>query len=153
VIHNSLKTKRRGFDPGSSPSAKTTHADASLRPAIALLKPRKSAIFGERLLTSSGRHRAEGPGRGAAGKVKVAGAVESGRDTVKGRRLGRLRLAVVDDVSASSLEGFLDHAVARPTCFPGRRIDAISIARRAESVFYWTIEHPGAARPMGDGVP
>jgi transposase-like protein len=52
-------------------------------------------------------------GRGAAGKVKVAGAVESGRDTAKGRRLGRLRLAVVDDVSAASLERFLASAVAR----------------------------------------
>jgi transposase-like protein len=54
-------------------------------------------------------------GRGAAGKMKVAGAVESGRGEAKGRRLGRLRLAVVDDASASHLEGFLDHAVARPT--------------------------------------
>ncbi len=55
------------------------------------------------------------PGRGAAGKMKVAGAVESGRGAAKGRRLGRLRLAVVDDASASSLEGFLDHAVVRAT--------------------------------------
>ena len=54
-------------------------------------------------------------GRGAAGKVKVAGAVESGRGAGRGRRLGRLRLAVVDDASASSLEGFLDHNVVRPT--------------------------------------
>ena len=35
------------------------------------------------------------PGRGAAGKVKVAGAVETGRGQGRGRRLGRLRLAVV----------------------------------------------------------
>ena len=54
------------------------------------------------------------PGRGAAGKVKVAGAVESGRDKARGRRLGRLRLAVVSDVSAPSLEGFLGQNVARP---------------------------------------
>ena len=40
------------------------------------------------------------PGRGAAGKIKVAGAVESGRGQARGRRLGRLRLAVVPDVSA-----------------------------------------------------
>ena len=40
------------------------------------------------------------PGRGAGGKVKVAGAVESGRGQAPGRRLGRLRLAVVPDVSA-----------------------------------------------------
>jgi len=54
------------------------------------------------------------PGRGAGGKVKVAGAVESGRGQARGRRLGRLRLAVVPDVSARSLEGFLAAAVARP---------------------------------------
>jgi transposase-like protein len=54
------------------------------------------------------------PGRGAAGKVKVAGAVETGRGQGRGRRLGRLRLAVVPDVSAQSLEGFLGQNVARP---------------------------------------
>jgi transposase-like protein len=54
------------------------------------------------------------PGRGAAGKVKVAGAVESGRGKAKGRRLGRLRLAVVEDVSARSLQGFLGRNVAKP---------------------------------------
>jgi transposase-like protein len=53
-------------------------------------------------------------GRGAGGKVKVAGAVESGRGQARGRRLGRLRLAVVPDVSARSLEGFLAAAVAQP---------------------------------------
>jgi transposase-like protein len=54
------------------------------------------------------------PGRGAAGKTKVAGAIESGRGKARGRRLGRLRLAVVADASARSLEGFLATAVARP---------------------------------------
>jgi transposase-like protein len=54
------------------------------------------------------------PGRGAAGKTRVAGAVETGRGQIRGRRLGRLRLAVVDDVSAKSLQGFLGHHVARP---------------------------------------
>jgi transposase-like protein len=54
------------------------------------------------------------PGRGAGGKIKVAGAIESGRGQAKGRRLGRLRLAVVEDVSARRLEGFLTGAVARP---------------------------------------
>jgi transposase-like protein len=57
-------------------------------------------------------------GRGAAGKVKVAGAVEHGRGAdrgwAKGRRLGRLRLAVVPDVSAKSLHGFLGQNIARP---------------------------------------
>jgi transposase-like protein len=53
-------------------------------------------------------------GRGAAGKTRVAGAVESGRGQARGRRLGRLRLAVVPDVAARSLEGFLAIAVAPP---------------------------------------
>ena len=55
-----------------------------------------------------------GRGRGAAGKTRVAGAVESGRGKARGRRLGRLRLAVVPDVSTRSLEGFLATAVAKP---------------------------------------
>jgi transposase-like protein len=54
------------------------------------------------------------PGRGAGGKVKVAGAVESGRGRARGRCLGRLRLAVVPDVSSRSLGGFVATAVARP---------------------------------------
>ena len=53
-------------------------------------------------------------GRGAGGKIKVAGAVESGRGTARGRRLGRLRLAVVADASARSLESFLGQNVERP---------------------------------------
>src|SRR4051794_14004572 len=48
----------------------------------------------------------------AAGKTPVAGAVEAGR--AAGRRLGRLRPAVVPDASAASLEGFLGAAVAVP---------------------------------------
>src|SRR5918912_4193333 len=51
-------------------------------------------------------------GRGAAGKTLVAGAVET--DRAGGRRLGRLRLAVVPDASAASLGGFLGAAVAAP---------------------------------------
>jgi transposase-like protein len=53
-------------------------------------------------------------GRGAGGKITVTGAVESGRGQARGRRLGRLRLAVVADVSAESLQGFLGQNVARP---------------------------------------
>lgn len=45
----------------------------------------------------------------------LAGAVESGRGKTRGRRLGRLRLAVVEDASANSLEGFLGQNVAKPT--------------------------------------
>ena len=52
--------------------------------------------------------------RGPHAPHEVAGAVESGRDTAKGRRLGRLRLAVVNDASAASLESFLAGAVAKP---------------------------------------
>lgn len=51
-------------------------------------------------------------GRGAAGKTKVAGAVESGRGKARGRKLGRLRLAAVPDVSARSLHGFIARNVA-----------------------------------------
>jgi transposase-like protein len=53
------------------------------------------------------------PGRGAAGKVLVAGAVETAPGQARGRRLGRLRLAVVPDASAKSLEGFLGQNVAQ----------------------------------------
>ena len=55
------------------------------------------------------------PGRGAAGKTIVAGAVESGRGKSRGRRLGRLRLKAVPDASAKSLKGFLAANVAQPT--------------------------------------
>ena len=55
------------------------------------------------------------PGRGAAGKTLVAGAVESGRGKSRGRRLGRLRMVVVPDASAKSLGGFLAGNVAKTT--------------------------------------
>ena len=54
------------------------------------------------------------PGRGAAGKTVVAGAVEAGRGKGRGRRLGRLRLQAVSDASAKSLAGFLARNVAPP---------------------------------------
>jgi transposase-like protein len=54
------------------------------------------------------------PGRGAAGKTVVAGAVESRRGHAHGRRLGRLRLQAVRDASASSLVGFLGQNVLSP---------------------------------------
>ena len=65
------------------------------------------------------------PGRGAAGKTVVAGAVESRRGQARGRRLGRLRLQAVRDASASSLVGFLaGTSPARPRSPPtaGRAI-------------------------------
>ena len=64
--------------------------------------------------TSVGGPRPGRPGRGAAGKTRVAGAIESGRGKARGRRPGRLRLAVVPDASARSLESFLATAVAKP---------------------------------------
>src|SRR4051794_1962869 len=55
------------------------------------------------------------PGRGAAGKTLVAGAVEAGRGKARGRRrLGRLRLAGVPDAAAKSLGAFLAAHVTKP---------------------------------------
>ena len=54
------------------------------------------------------------PGRGAAGKTLVAGAVEAGRGKARGRRLGRLRLARLPDAGATSLGGSLAANVAKP---------------------------------------
>src|SRR3954469_15669936 len=53
-------------------------------------------------------------GRGAAGKTLVAGAVEAGRGKARGRRLGRLRLGLLADASAASLDAFLAAHVAQP---------------------------------------
>jgi len=82
----------------------------------AMVRPEREplAVRVEADETYVGGPRSGKAGRGATGKVKVAGAVESGRGQTQGRRLGRLRLAVVPDVSARSLEGFLAAAVARP---------------------------------------
>jgi transposase-like protein len=57
--------------------------------------------------THIGGPRSGRPGRGALGKTVVAGAVQRGRGRGRGRRLGRLRLSVVPDASAASLEGFV----------------------------------------------
>src|SRR4051812_27696517 len=56
------------------------------------------------------------PGRGAAGKTLVAGAVETGRGKARGRRLGlgRLRLARLPRAEATSLEGFLAAHLPKP---------------------------------------
>jgi transposase-like protein len=64
--------------------------------------------------THVGGPRSGKPGRGAAGKSLVAGAVETERGKARGRRLGRLRLARLPDASASSLEGFLAANVGKP---------------------------------------
>jgi hypothetical protein len=47
------------------------------------------------------------------GKTVVAGAIESGRGKMRGRRLGRLRLAALPDASRANLEGFLAANVTR----------------------------------------
>ena len=86
------KIRRAMVRPGRAPLAEHIEADETL-------------VGGSR----SGR-----PGRGAAGKTVVAGAVESGRGQRRGRRLGRLRLAVVPDASAASLEGFVVGNLAAP---------------------------------------
>lgn len=86
------KIRRAMLRPGREPLALRVEADETLVGAA-----------------KSGR-----PGRGAAGKAVVAGAVESGRGKARGRRLGRLRMQAVADASARSLEGFLGRNVAKP---------------------------------------
>ena len=80
----------------------------------AMVRPDRAPLAGrvEADETYVGGPRPGKRGRGAVGKTLVAGAVEAGR--AEGRRLGRLRLAVVPDASAASLEGFLGAAVATP---------------------------------------
>jgi transposase-like protein len=82
----------------------------------AMVRPRRSPLARrvEADETYVGGPRPGKPGRGAAGKTLVAGAVEAGRGEARGRRLGRLRLAILADASAASLEGFLAAHVAQP---------------------------------------
>src|SRR3954452_3207481 len=77
----------------------------------AMVRPDRAPLAGrvEADETYVGGPRPGKRGRGAVGKALV---VEAGR--AEGRRLGRLRLAVVPDASAASLEGFLGAAVATP---------------------------------------
>jgi hypothetical protein len=93
------KIRRAMVRPGREPLALRVEADETL-------------VGGAR----SGK-----PGRGAAGKTVVAGAVESGRGKARGRRLGRLRMQAVPDASAASLAGFLGRPSRRqspPTAGP-----------------------------------
>jgi transposase-like protein len=80
----------------------------------AMVRPGRAPLSGrvEADETHIGGPRPGKRGRGAAGETLVAGAVEAGR--AEGRRPGRLRLAVVPDASAASLEGFLGAAAATP---------------------------------------
>jgi transposase-like protein len=86
------KIRRAMVRPGREPLAEHVEADETL-------------VGGPR----SGR-----PGRGAAGKTVVAGAVETRRGKAHGRRLGRLRLQAVPDASAGSLEGFVAGNLEKP---------------------------------------
>ncbi len=56
-----------------------------------------------------GKNKPGKPGRGAAGKVLVAGAVERGRG---GRGFGRARLAVIGNAKSPTLQAFLEANVA-----------------------------------------
>jgi transposase-like protein len=82
----------------------------------AMVRPDRQPLAGrvEADETYVGGPRPGRPGRGAAGKALVAGALETGRGKARGRRLGRLRLAVLPDASAASLEEFLETALAKP---------------------------------------
>jgi len=75
-------------------------------------QPLAERVEADETLVGGARHGK--PGRGAAGKTVVAGAVEAGRGKGRGRRLGRLRLQSVADASGASLEGFLAANVAPP---------------------------------------
>jgi transposase-like protein len=82
----------------------------------AMLRPDRKPLAGrvEADETYLGAAKPGRPGRGAAGKALVAGAVEAGRGKARGRRLGRLRLARLPDAKAKSLQGFLAANVAPP---------------------------------------
>src|SRR3954463_10238127 len=82
----------------------------------AMVRPDRQPLAGrvEADETHVGGPRPGKRGRGAAGKALVAGAVEAGRGEARGRRLGRLRLAVLADASAGSLDAFLAAHVAEP---------------------------------------
>ena len=62
-------------------------------------------------------------GRGAAGKIKVAGAVESGRGKARGRRLGRLRWAGVPAAPARSSAGSEERGEGKGGRSRGSRYD------------------------------
>ena len=82
----------------------------------AMVRPDRQPLAGrvEADETHVGGPRPGKRGRGAAGKTLVGGAVEAGRGEARGRRLGRLRLAVLPDASAASLDAFLAANVAKP---------------------------------------
>jgi ISXO2 transposase-like protein/transposase-like zinc ribbon protein len=82
----------------------------------AMLRPGRAPLAGrvEADETLLGGPKPGKRGRGAAGKTLLGGAVETGRGKARGRRLGRLRLAMLPDASARSLEAFLTSNLAKP---------------------------------------
>jgi hypothetical protein len=93
------------------------------------------------------------PGRGAAGKALVVGAVETGRGKAKGRRLGRLRLARLPDASATSLEGFLAANVAKPVPWRPTAGVAISACPTPATATSRSISAPPGATQHSDCPP
>lgn len=75
----------------------------------AMVRPDRDRIHGDVEVdeTFVGAKKPGKRGRGAAGKVMVAGAVEVLERDERKERVGRLRLQVVDDGSADSLVGFV----------------------------------------------
>src|SRR3954449_7557907 len=72
---------------------------------------------GKRGRGAAGKALVGGPGRGGGGAAARAlggGAAEASRGEARGRRLGRLRLAILADASAASLDAFLAAHVAEP---------------------------------------
>lgn len=82
----------------------------------AMVRPGREPLQGrvEADETFVGARKSGPPGRGAAGKSLVAGAVET--KTGEGRKppLGRLRLQAIADASAASLENFIAAGTAQP---------------------------------------
>lgn len=82
----------------------------------AMIRPDREPLNGrvEADETLIGGSKSGKTGRGANGKTVVAGAVEAKPGKAKKRQLGRLRLKIVPDASAKSLEGFLDADTQKP---------------------------------------
>jgi len=82
----------------------------------AMIRPGREPLEGhiEADETFVGAAKSGPPGRGAAGKSLVAGAVETKTGEGRKRPLGRLRLQVIADASAANLENFVDAGTDRP---------------------------------------
>src|SRR4051812_12470039 len=127
------------------------------KPRKAMVRPDREPLAGRVEADESyvGGPRPGKRGRGAAGKTLVGGAVEAGRGEARGRRLGRLRLAILADASAASLDAFLAAHVAKPATvatdgwrgylgLPAAGYDHEPVSWRASG---------GAAAPRLPGIP